>query len=352
MEELPASVSITQAQNIIARAKAAQDKATRRSILGELSIRGIESALLEDAQRGFDNGVPSRHEESTKAFGGTVYEVRDPAGAGWRGAVIMDSDGDPWLVHADRHDHFHSNASTALKRNKSRDAPRPSFLPTTLDYELRDAEDARALMAETVQELVRGLRDGLRETNSIAAVVSVRSPQHPEETTADKSVLYKVDIDHDEPANDAGDANLSTSIVTVTVPMNSGSPKMRDLLVSCGVVCIQPDGAYRESVWTPANDLVVVMTVTHAKLAQLLSDVDVDPNDLPPSATPPDRLHWVRSEHQIEGFVLSVAVHGLCGAWFVPTQSESAGLPVCDDCEAIKPLAQELLDQLRLLGHS
>lgn len=351
LSSMPTSASVAQARAILARARAAADDATKRQILGELSICDIESALIDDAQHGFDHGAPSRHEESTKTYGDTVYEVRDPAGAGWRGAVILDGDGDPWLVYADRHDHFHANASSVLRRSKGKGAPPPAFLPTPLDYELRTAEEDRQRKLEAMRELIRGLRDGLRKANATGHVVSVRTPEHPQETAAEKTILYTVDVDHEEPAETVEEANLSTSIVTVTMPMNSGSPKMRELLISCGVVYIQPDAAYRDPVWTPTSDLLVVMTVTHAKLAQLLSDVDVDANDLPPTVTPPDRLHWVRSEDQIEGMVNGAAVSSLCGHWFVPSKSESAELPVCGSCEAIKPLAQELMDQLRLMGH-
>lgn len=355
---LPTKPGIVEAKSVIARAKVA-DSATAARILQELRLEEVKSALLDDADRGFANGgAPSRHEQASAVYHATVYEVRDHEGAGWRGAVILDDDGNPWLIFADRHNQFHATVANALKRDKGEltktgntKGPAAKHEPTPLDYVARDNEDSRFQELEFQRDLITKLREGLREANATASVVSARTPDDPD-AALEKFVEYTVEVAHDEPADIAEEANLSTSTVTLTVPLSVGSYKGYEMLISCGAVYIQPDINYHESVYTPSNSLRLDLCVTHAKLTQLLSDTELDEADFPPSAVPPDRLHWVHSPQHIEGIITGNAVQSLCGGWFVPMQNESAGLPVCAGCESILPLAQKMLDQLRLRAQS
>lgn len=357
--DLPANPSVLAARSVISRAKAA-DNATAAQVLQELRLEQIESALLRDADRSFaDGGTQSRHEEGTAAFHATVYEVRDHEGAGWRGAVILDSDGDPWLVFVAPHDKFHSSVAKALKRDKGvlqksgeTEGAAANYLPTNVDYLVRRTEEARLQELEVQRDLIAALRDGLRSAHASGAAITARTPADPLETGPAKFVEYTVEICHDEPADTVEEANLSTSTVTLIIPLGAGSHRMRNLLISCGVLYVQPDTNYHEQVYTKSNALRLDLSVTHAKLAQLLSDADIDDADFPPSAAPPDRLHWVHSPDHIEGVVTGVAVRSLCGSWFVPTQDENADLPVCTGCETIHPLAKEMLDQLRLRAYN
>lgn len=351
---LPINPVIAAARSVITRAKVA-DGATAAQILQDLRLEKVKSALLDDADRGFANGgTPSRHEDASAAYHATVYEVRDHEGAGWRGAIVLDDDGNPWLIFADRHDQFHATAAKALKRDKGElmktgktKGPAASHEPTRLDYVVRGYEDSRIQDLKFQRELITGLRDGLREANATASVVSVRTPDDPA-ADLEKFVEYTVEVAHDEPADTAEEANLSTSTVTITVPIGLGSYKGYSMLISSGAVYVQPDSNYHESVYTKSNKLRLDLCVTHAKLAQLLSDTEIDEADFPPSVMPPDRLHWVHSPDHIEGIITGNAVQSLCGGWFVPVQNECAELPVCAGCESILPLAQEMLDQLRL----
>lgn len=358
LNALPTNPGIAAALSVIARAKVA-DRSTAAQILQELRLYEVTSALLDDADRGFANGgTPSRHEEASAVYDATVYEVRDHEGAGWRGAVILDGEGNPWLVFADRHNQFHATVAKALKRDKGElkktgisKGPAASHEPTQLDYVVRGYEDSQLQDLKYQRDLVSGLRDGLREANATASVVSVRTPDDPG-ATQDKFLEYTVEVAHDEPADTPEEANLSTSTVTLTVPIGVGSYKGYEMLISCGAVYVQPDVNYHESVYTKSSTLRLDLCVTHAKLAQLLSDAEIDASDFPPTAMSPDRLHWVHSPQHIEGIVTGSAVQSLCGGWFVPVLNESAELPVCGGCEAILPLAQEMLDQLRLRAQS
>lgn len=359
VKALPTNPGITAALNVITRAKSAADSATAAQILQELRLDEVESALLDDANRGFANGgTPSKHEAASAAYDATVYEVRDHEGAGWRGAIILDNEGNPWLIFADRHNHFHATAAKALKRDKGEfrktgntAGPALAHEPAQIDYVVRDYEDTRIRDLKFQRDLITRLRDGLREANATASLVSLQTPKDPD-TALEDSVDYTVEVTHDEPADTAEEANLSTSTVTLTVPIGAGSYKGYQMLISCGAVYVQPDINYHESVYTNSKTLRLDLSVTHAKLAQLLSDTDIDEADFPPDVVPPDRLHWVHSPQHIEGIITGKAVRSLCGDWFVPAQNESAELPVCAGCETILPLAQEMLDQLRLRAQS
>lgn len=77
---------------------------TRTQILSELRLYRLRHALLDDANSYFDRGeLPDVHRAATQARktkhgkAKPVYEVRDNSGAAWRGGVIRDDDGDPWL---------------------------------------------------------------------------------------------------------------------------------------------------------------------------------------------------------------------------------------------------------------
>jgi len=100
---------------------------------GRLNLYGLQQSLLEDARRRFMHGVPDRHVAASKKYGKPVYEVRDRSGAGWRGAVVLDADGDPWLVWAARHDQFHRSVA---------DVAFTDHMPTAGEYKLRAREEA------------------------------------------------------------------------------------------------------------------------------------------------------------------------------------------------------------------
>lgn len=340
LKGLPSDSSITKVLSILARAKSA-DSCTASQILQEVRLEEISSKLLEDADRSFLNGdTPSRHEEASSEYQATVYEVRDHTGAGWRGAVILDKDSNPWLVFADRHDQFHAKVANALKRPEK-------YEPNALDYAIRDYEDNRLRDLTYKRDLVSGLLEALREANSTATLIEAFTP---EDAQADlgKPVRYTVEITHDEPADTVEEANLTISTVTISMAMSLNSHQGSQQLIACGVLYIQPDNNYHEYVYTENNELRLDLCITHAKLAQLLGETKVEETSFPPKPLPPTQLHWVPAPEHIEGVITGKAVQSLCGSWFVPAENERAELPVCGRCESILPLAQEMLDQLRL----
>lgn len=67
-------------------------------------IDQIRHAVLDAARASIYNGHRCQHHvTSTNTAGQRVFEVEESS-SGWRGAVILDEAGDPWLVYADAHD--------------------------------------------------------------------------------------------------------------------------------------------------------------------------------------------------------------------------------------------------------
>lgn len=347
IKDLPSTPSVTASQNVIARAKTAVDRATREAVLGELRFEALECNLISDANRILETGANDRHEASTAAYGETVYEARDHEGAGYRGAVIVYDKTDPWLVHADRHDHFHASAAKKLRRTvpEQRTNAEMPFDPSVLDEFVRKVEDERVRTHVMQRKVISDLVDGLRLAHAEGRPVTLRTPEDPKVKGPVKSVQYTLTIEHDEPAETTDLANVSTCAVTLLISRD-GPYSMVSMLIQCGAVFVQPDSNYRRAM-EMESALELELTVTHAKLSQLLTDANVDDSEIPPTVSPPTHLHRARKDLLVDGQVLGAAVPSLCGTWFVQSKDETAELPLCESCEAQRPYAQALLDEVR-----
>lgn len=85
-----------------------------------------------------------------------------PAGGA---AIVVDDDGDPWLVYAAPHDEFNQNAAKVV-----RSATLDSYLPTGPELRLRAREDAVTALREWDAEVLRRILQALAE--------AVASPSH------------------------------------------------------------------------------------------------------------------------------------------------------------------------------
>ncbi|WP_082452547.1 DUF3039 domain-containing protein [Frigoribacterium sp. Leaf44] len=351
IKAMPDAPAVLRARDVIQRAKSSE---LPEAILEELRLETVRGALLDDADQRFaDGGVPDRHVEATAAYHAPVYEVRDPSGAGWRGAIILDDAGDPWLVHVDAHNKFHASVAKALKRDKGKllttgetAGAAKTARPTDLDMWVRDSEEDRLRDHALTRELISGLRDALRAAFKSEEPFRTDTPPSPAASGSPSTFAYTVSTQHEDSAKTVAHAHETMSTITITMPKSPKPYSMYERLLSHGIIYLQSDTSCWESVYTH-DELRVDVFVTHAKLAQLLSDAEIDPESFPPMVSPPTELHHVRSHHVIEGLVTGTAVQGLCGRFFVPSTSESANLPVCTVCEEMHPFAQELLDQLR-----
>ena len=101
----------------------------------QVNISTIVHPLIQDAQRRFSEGSPDLHRAATQAAGRPVWEVRSRVGAAWRGAVLLDEYGDPWLVWAAEHDIFHAKVAQVMRDPSA-------WLPILAEYRLRERDEA------------------------------------------------------------------------------------------------------------------------------------------------------------------------------------------------------------------
>lgn len=315
-----------------------------RNRWNDLAISQIEHRLLRDADSFFSRDRrPGTHETSSTAAGRPVFEVRSRTGAGWRGAVVLDEDGDPWLVHADRHDSFHSGAAQVFRTG--------AWMPSSADYKMRAREEAgvadRAWRASLLSQVLDGVRKSINSGRPTRLPLAGPTGEGPDRCSV------AIDIDRDAPADEVALAHTTTTMVTVRLTLRDDHGKRIETAALQEVVpFLQPDAQLRDQAYGPKGELHVWMTVTHAQLIQILAAVELPSDELPgvgPLAAAPTHLHYVGARRLTEAFVVGEAVRAVCGAWFVPTRDEAtaAGLSVCARCEAEVPIAQAVLALLR-----
>jgi hypothetical protein len=327
--------------NVLERAKRAPDTDTKRAILfSELRLGQLQHPLLDDVRTALEQGgMPDVHASSTKAAKTTkhtVYEARSRTGAAWRGAVVLEGD-IMWLVFADRHDPFHRTAADYIKKG--------SWLPTQLDRELA-AQDAERI------DLDRWRVEAL--TKFLDALGKATTEKRPVEfgladATSGDACTLRVEIEHvEEPAPTPDLAHTTSGMLRIALLIRGADRELVDSIL--GILAHVRDGAEeRDQSYLKGGGLLLLSTVSHARLAQLTAAVN-DTTDVAVQAQvlpTPTVLHYVNTGRLAAGLVNGTAVLSLCGEWFVPRLDGSADLPVCRTCEERKPLAQALLDGLR-----
>ncbi len=301
-----------------------------------LSLYGIDHPLLNDARSRFAAGVPDTHQVSTRAAGRRVFEVRDRSGAAWRGAVVLDDQGDPWLVYADRHDAFHATARNFFEAG--------SYLPIAAEYTLRDREEAAIAFLAWRKELLRGL--------AAAIVQAMRSHEEVQTTIAGHrttdQATFEVSLEHDTAAGSVDEAHESSSLVTLVLRVRTRTAdEFRQEVLNTVLPFLQPDPDQYESVFGRDGSMTHLITMSQGRLIQFAAAAPDTQSPTPADAPPPTCLHYVGLTYLTEAYIEGRPVRGVCGTWFVPTRDESAGLPVCPRCDAEKPIAEALLQLMR-----
>lgn len=327
------SESVARAQKILADAGRATSDADRARILTQLQLGDLTHPLLDDARRGFSRGELTTHRSSTAKFGQPVYEVRDRAGAAWRGAVVclQETPGTAWLVFVDKHDEFHTAAATFFASTGT--------LLKSLDKQLWTRETARAVLTAQRLGALRAVLTCFTDALASGARSDAVLPKGP----WGAQVRISIDIEHDTPALHASDAHRSAGLVDVSIIVDSVE-EFSPIMAVLDYLCRQ-----RSAEWVWKNKrLVTLLTLSHAEMAQLSADLDAGGEiGAPERAVGRPALHYVGSALLLEAVVEGLAVQALCGEWFVPLRDEAAELPVCGDCEERLPLAQQILDRLR-----
>lgn len=335
--------------DLVARLRGAS-KGDRERMFGDIRLYDLHHPLLEDYHRHVDRGtLPDRHKASTTARSsvghtGRVYEVRSRTGAAWRGAVIIDQDGQPWLVFADRHDRFHASAAAFFKQDPA------NYLPTKVDRLLRDAEDQLLQEREHEVSCLRQLVHALAECAADGGgerTMTVTGFDRDAGTCA-------VRVELGEPASSVATAHETLGIVSVFLRIPAQASKLRDLLIRLYVLFIQPDVDMREEVVTSDYEsLEIELLVPHASLARLLvTTASANSDPAPADAPDPSVQHYVGSVAMTRAFVEGTAIKARCGTWYVPQRAgdRSAHLPICATCEEREPVAQTLIDNLRAMS--
>lgn len=257
---LPAGApAVAAALSVLDRARTAPDDATKRAVLDELRLDQLQHRLLNDVRTLLEQGgMPDVHATSTKAAGRTVYEARSRTGAAWRGAFVIDG-GTWWLVYASPHDRFHSTAADYIKK--------ADWPPTRLDKDLAAHDLEQIRQSQRRVATLTTILDALG-----SAVADKRAIEFELADAAGTNVctLLLELIGHDEPAPTADLAHTTSGMLQISLLIRSAS---RDLVSAIlALLAFVRDGE-QEQAYLPGGDLLLMSTMSHARLAQLTADV-------------------------------------------------------------------------------
>lgn len=329
------------------RARNAGSPEEKRRILRSLDLSHLTHPLLDDARAFLENGsLPDPHKSSTRAAGSPIYEARDRGpGAAWRGAIHIER-AVAWLVFADKHDRFHDTAAKYIGAG--------TWRPTALDEELAEHDKAlrsyrgweRDVLIGMIEHLV-GAALAPGSTTEFHTPTLFRPLKSGQKKPVRLHATVTFEATHDAPAPIASEAHTSQALIEVLISFDSEDHTVIEPLARL-LAWLQVAGVETEVAYGLTGGLAIILTMTHARLAQLQADVQITGGD-PPTLIPdpPTRLHYVSTADIARGFVEGAAANALCGVWFVPSTDASTNLPVCDDCERARPVAQALLDRLR-----
>lgn len=322
------------------RVRAASDAQAKYRQLRSLRLDALDLPLLRDARSRLGAGLPDPHRACSQALGFPVYEVRDRAGAGWRGAIIVDK-GSPWLVYADSHDKFHSRAPSALKTLHNAN----KLAPTSIDLRLKAADDNDSLDRQQQLALLDAMLVALGDAVAARADTSVDMS-----ATRVPEALLSIGID-DVPADgwDVQDAHTHADVVSVALTLNTTNADDRRWVIATCLQFLQPDARQIESHFD--SRLTSIIMLSRARLIQMLA-THHEPTTYEPALAHrvvPTTLHYADKSGLTKAFVHGCAIRAVCGQWWVPAGSDETfpELPICEDCEAELPVAQALKALLR-----
>lgn len=328
-------------------ARARRDRGDR-SLLQELDR--LDHWIVNAARAAIYEGHQCQlHDSSTASAGQRVFEIREKS-SGWRGAVILDAAGDPWLVHVDSHQQFHRQAKDVLTEGK-----RAVWYPGAADYRMRDLEEHAAAGERWKGDVAQCLLDSLSAALVEATAESVQLPHLPGSPKEHQAVL-RVALEHDPIGADVGveSAHLSDSMATITVRVTGDTKGVfLDMFMTVLIALLGHNPDLGVPGYLPGGrGWVYIVTMSKADLIQLLdlqrSGHDETPWTSPPAA-PRTHKHFIRDQFMMSALVNGHAVRSVCGVWFVPAQDGegATALPVCPRCDHGKPLAQAVLDIIR-----
>ncbi|WP_296136471.1 DUF3039 domain-containing protein [uncultured Tessaracoccus sp.] len=319
----------------------------------DVRLYDLHQPLLRDARSYFPDRTPDRHTAASKSARRDVYEVRDRGGAGWRGAIITDEVGDPWLIHVDRHDAFHAHVAAVLSAAVPQGvghAPLDSRLPTRADYKIRAREERLLLEFAWRRGVLDRLFTGIVTALHESGPVDLELPEPPEH--AEAAALTITFEGHDWPTASPSGVGLEHSSSLATLELRCSDPSRRAVEATLQellpFLCREPSEF--DAQYDLRGNLVIWLSVSQAKLAQIVAAAQLDePHKAPSTAEGygTTHLHYVSRHDLAEALVEELPRQAACGQWFVPTQDSSCGVPLCPGCERELPTAERVTALLR-----
>lgn len=291
------------------------------------------------------------HQSSTKTARQTVHEIEEKS-SGWRGGVIIDDAGDPWLVHIDKHDKFHSMAATVLNyAKKDRWGPGPA------DYEMRKREDHVRAGQEWKMRVTRTFLTLVTDAQAGGCTATAQLPPIPRSAEL-TNVQLSISLDHDDigPEIDVSTAHTSYSMANITVRILGKRDQLfQDMLMTVLVPLLTPEIVTTSPAYLPNNrGLVYIVTITKADLIQLVALLRADGQVLQDKITTSlqrTHRHYLRDDLMSDKMIGGDAARTVCGEWLVPIHDAISAdhLPLCQACDKGLPVAQKVLDAIRAL---
>lgn len=310
------------------------------------SLHSLDHVIIRAAASTFPHGRATNakpHQSSTKSAQRRVWEVIDGS-LGWRGAVILDDHGDPWLVHVDSHEAFHNHAATHLTA-----ANAPRYMPTEADYHQRDLERGKVLVSQWRDNFIRAALDGLHRAVEIAGPTRLVMPPPPDGSrVGELTIEVSGDLDGIEQVT-VGNAHDSLADITLTVRIRPVDWNATSQVIGYLVPIFGSNLTKIDPVYAPDGDLVITFMTTHADLAKLLAVADVGPVDTELyESIEITHSHYVDRIASTAAYVDGRVLRAICGLYFTPSQNPEH-LPICAECEHHRPVAENLLQVRKAL---
>lgn len=323
-----------------------EDMTTRLNRLASLDLSQLNSNLLNGVRSLLTVGkFPDTHKSSSRAARQTIYELRDHAGAAWRGAGLLEhSTQTLWVILALPHDHFHSEAPNRIEQMRKEGLLGPS----SLDRKIRELEKLRIDRRANRVAVLSALIEALQYSQAHHSPARVPMPPAAGLDKAEMSVTVS-DVPTDAEDWEPEQAHEEVGLVSVEIQLAHLSTEARRWLVNVCLPFLQPDQEMIQSVFRKSQ-LSIVVVLTRAKLIQMLSLDDSGLAEIEPHTPPePSRLHYTAKASLVGAYVEGTAVRAVCGTWWIPVGDEltHSGLPVCETCETERPFAEAISQLMR-----
>ncbi|WEV72558.1 DUF3039 domain-containing protein [Bifidobacterium sp. ESL0790] len=306
-----------------------------------IDLSSLKHRLLIEANSIVDRGFNGdRYKAASKSAGRPVYEIRDNS-SGCRGAMILDDDGDPWLVYAGSHDWSDAKVANLLTKSRSR-----YWMPTDLDMGIRKGEDAwlasRREAVGILDSLIRSVHGALQSSNETGEFRLPKVGANPGRLVDVEIISFK-----GQPLP-LGQSGGTDAYMTLAIKGKSYDKDSRQRL-NRAVSYLKPQ-EINFDVLQEDGSVYMEVTVSEAVIAQLYASVCLSSEkgqtvsrQMPDAVCGPQRvLHYVDTESFVQGMVFGKSALSLCGVWFIPSEDESSGKPVCEGCERVKPIFDSL----------